>query len=179
MKKNLNAIALFFSAALLLTACGGSDNSTNNASPAPVESKNTKQTEEVLPFDVANVIMPHQLKGKVEAIRAKKYVNPDGFPMMEITFKLIGTVKTSSLVGSTNQMWIIGIGQTEEGVDVAELLPSYREWRCNQDTDGSKFKSFLESEPDETITLVFSADKSDNVKEDLGKVKKFKLMITK
>ena len=77
------------------------------------------------------------------------------------------------------QMWIIGIGQTENGVDVEELLPYYREWRSG-DSDGKEFKEFLESEPDETITLEFTGDNKSNndVESDLEKVKKFKLKIT-
>ena len=77
------------------------------------------------------------------------------------------------------QMWIVGVGQAENGVDVKELLPNYREWRSG-DSDGSEFKEFLESEPDETITLEFTGDKesSSNVESDLEKVKKFKLKIT-
>ena len=77
------------------------------------------------------------------------------------------------------QLWIVGVGQTENGVDVKELLPYYREWRSG-DSDGEEFKEFLESEPDETITLEFTGDKesSDDVESDLEKVKKFKLKIT-
>lgn len=77
------------------------------------------------------------------------------------------------------QMWLIGVGQNENGVDVKELLPSYREWRSG-DSYGSEFKQFLEGDPDETITLEFTGDKdsSTDVASDLKKVKKFKLKIT-
>ena len=69
--------------------------------------------------------------------------------------------------------------QTENGVDVKQLLPNYREWRTH-DSDGSEFKSFLEGEIGETITLEFTGDNelSEDVEKDLEKVKKFKLLIT-
>lgn len=130
-------------------------------------------------FDLNNVILPSQLKGKVEVISAEKSVGSYGYPSMEITFKLLSTVNTSSMCSEYGQMWIVGVGQTENGVDVKELLPNYREWRSG-DSDGSEFKQFLEGEPDETITLEFTGDKesSNDVESDLEKVKKFKLKIT-
>ena len=130
-------------------------------------------------FELSNVLLPSQLKGKVEVISAKKSVCKYGFPSMEITFKLLSTVNTSSMCSAHGQMWIVGVGQTENGVDVNELLPSYREWRSG-DSDGEEFKEFLESDPDATITLEFSGSKesSNDVKSDLKKVKKFKLKIT-
>ena len=136
-------------------------------------------SEESPSFDLSNVLLPSQLKGKVEIISAEKSVSSYGFPKMEITFKLLSTVNTSSMCSEHGQMWIIGVGQTENGVDVKELLPNYREWRTD-DSDGSEFKEFLESEPEETITLEFTGDNSssDDVSADLEKVKKFKLKIT-
>lgn len=98
---------------------------------------------------------------------------------MSITFKLLSTVNTSSMLSEYGQMWIIGIGQTEKGVDVKELLPNYGEWRSG-DSEGKEFKEFLESEPEETITMEFTGSKDDSqdVSSDLEKVKKFKLKIT-
>lgn len=147
-----------------------------------VESNTTQdisQIEDDSSFDVNNVIIPSQLKGKVEVISTEKSVDSYGYPTMEITFKLLSKVSTSSLCSEYGQMWIVGIGQTENGVDVKELLPNYREWRSG-DSDGNEFKEFLESEPGETITLEFTGSKesSDDVDSDLEKVKKFKLKIT-
>lgn len=136
-------------------------------------------TAEDSPFSLENVILPSALKGKVEVIHAEKSVGSYGYPTMEITFKLLSTVNTASLCSTYGQMWIVGVGQTESGVDVKELLPNYREWRSG-DSDGNEFKTFLEGEPDETITLEFTGDKdnSQDVESDLEKVKKFKLKIT-
>lgn len=136
-------------------------------------------SEDASSFDISNVLLPSQLKGKVEVISAEKSVDSYGYPSMEITFKLLSTVNTSSMCSEYGQMWIVGVGQTENGVDVQELLPNYREWRSG-DSDGNEFKAFLESEPGETITLEFTGDKdsSNDVESDLEKVKKFKLKIT-
>lgn len=149
------------------------------------ESQNEKseneeaETEETSSFELSNVLLPSQLKGKVEVISAEKSVSSYGYPSMEITFKLLSKVNTSSMCSEYGQMWIVGVGQTENGVDVKELLPNYREWRSG-DSDGNEFKEFLESEPGETITLEFTGDKdsSNDVESDLEKVKKFKLKIT-
>ena len=130
-------------------------------------------------FDLNNVLLPSQLKGKVEVISAEKSVDSYGFPAMNITFKLLSKVNTSSMCSEYGQMWIVGVGQTENGVDVKELLPNYREWRSG-DSDGKEIKGFLEGEPGETLTLEFTGSKesSSNVESDLEKVKKFKLKIT-
>ena len=152
----------------------------------PTDSSNSSADEEATEevkittgnFELSNVLLPSQLKGKVEVITANKSVGSNGYPSMVITFKLLSTINTSSMCSQYGQMWIVGVGQTENGVDVKEFLPSYREWRSD-DSDGREFKEFLESEPGETITLEFTgANKSSNVKSDLEKVKKFKLKIT-
>ena len=158
------------------------DISSAVSSPAEnviVSEEPTETSEGSSSFDLNNVLLPSQLKGKVEVISAEKSVGSYGYPEMEITFKLLSTVNTSSMCSEHGQMWIIGLGQTENGVDVKELLPNYREWRSG-DSDGEEFKAFLESEPGETITLQFTGDNSssDNVAADLEKVKKFKLKIT-
>lgn len=157
-----------------------SDISVEGASSDEEESSKTIETsEETSSFELSNVLLPSQLKGKVEVINAEKSVGSYGYPSMEITFKLLSTVNTSSMCSEYGQMWIVGVGQTENGVDVKELLPNYREWRSG-DSDGNEFKEFLESEPGETITLEFTGDKesSNDVESDLEKVKKFKLKIT-
>lgn len=139
--------------------------------------------EENSGVELSNVLLPSQLKGKVEVINAEKSVGSYGYPEMRITFKLLSTVNTSSLCSEYGQMWIVGVGQTENGVDVKELLPNYREWRSG-DSGGNEFKAFLESEPGETITLEFTGDKDSSndvesdLESDLEKVKKFKLKLT-
>lgn len=141
-------------------------------------SSDEEEREETSSFELSNVLLPSQLKGKVEVINAEKSVGSNGYPSMEITFRLLSTINTSSMCSQYGQMWIVGVGQTENGVDVKELLPFYREWRSG-DSDGKEFKEFLESEPDETITLEFTGSKesSNDVESDLEKVKKFKLKI--
>lgn len=156
------------------------DISTEGASSEEIESEETSEsTEGASSFDLNNVLLPSQLKGKVEVISAEKSVDSYGFPSMNITFKLLSKVNTSSMCSEYGQMWIVGVGQTENGVDVKELLPNYREWRSG-DSDGKEIKGFLEGEPGETLTLEFtgSKDSSSNVESDLEKVKKFKLKIT-
>ena len=156
------------------------DISTEGASSEVTESEETSEsTEGASSFDLNNVLLPSQLKGKVEVISAEKSVDSYGFPSMNITFKLLSKVNTSSMCSEYGQMWIVGVGQTENGVDVKELLPNYREWRSD-DSDGKEIKGFLEGEPGETLTLEFtgSKDSSSNVESDLEKVKKFKLKIT-
>lgn len=153
------------------------DISVNGASSDKEESEETIETSEETPsFELSNVLLPSQLKGKVEVINAEKSVNRHGLPSMEITFRLLSTINTSSMCDQYGQLWIFGVGQTENGVDVKELLPNYREWRPN-DSDGREFKKFLESEPGETITFEFTGDNalSNDVNTDLEKVKKFKL----
>lgn len=147
---------------------------------ADVPAANTEETsasEDA--FGVENVLLPSQLKGKVEVISAEKSVGRYGYPCVTVSFKLLQKVNTSSMCSAGGQMWLIGVGQNENGVDVKELLPNYREWRSG-DSDGSEFKQFLEGDPDETITLEFTGDKdsSNDVASDLKKVKKFKLKIT-
>ena len=155
------------------------DISVESGSSSDVEMEENDMRTETPSFNLNNVLLPSQLKGKVEVINAEKSVNSYGSPSMVITFKLLSKVNTSSMCSEYGQMWIIGIGQTENGVDVEELLPYYREWRSG-DSDGKEFKEFLESEPDETITLKFTGNKesSNDVESDLEKVKKFKLKIT-
>ena len=156
------------------------DISTEGASSEVTESEETSESiEGASSFDLNNVLLPSQLKGKVEVISAEKSVDSYGFPSMNITFKLLSKVNTSSMCSEYGQMWIVGVGQTENGVDVKELLPNYREWRSG-DSDGKEIKGFLEGEPGETLTLEFtgSKDSSSNVESDLEKVKKFKLKIT-
>lgn len=158
------------------------------ASSASNDTKSTDDDENLVDFsyddfessfETTNVLLPQQLKGKVEVIHAEKSVGRYGYPSMEITFKLLSKVNTASMSSAYGQMWVVGVGQTENGVDVKELLPNYREWRSG-DSDGHDFKEFLESEPGETITLEFTGDneESDDVEADLEKVKKFKLKIT-
>ena len=173
----------WFEQACKFTPYLAADIYVNGASSDKEESEESEETietsEEAPSFELSNVLLPSQLKGKVEVINAEKSVSSIGFPSMEITFRLLSTINTSSMCSQYGQMWIVGVGQTENGVDVKELLPSYREWRSG-DSDGKEFKEFLESEPGETITLEFTGSKesSNDVKSDLEKVKKFKLKIT-
>jgi hypothetical protein len=141
------------------------------------ESKDeSSEVEEVKPS--LEVILPSSLKGKVEiAFCGEVTESSYGYPEVEIGFKLLETVNTSSLVSSYGQMWIVGVGQDENGRDVKELLPNYGEWRSG-DSDGKEFKEFLESEPGETINLTFTGGKEGDVSEGIEKVAKFKLKIT-
>ena len=134
------------------------------------------EIEEVKPS--LEVILPSSLKGKVEvAFCGEVTESSNGYPEVEIGFKLLQTVNTSSLVSEYGQMWLVGVGQDENGRNVKELLPNYEEWRTG-DSDGKEFKEFLESEPGETINLTFTGGKEGDVSEGIKKVAKFKLKIT-
>ena len=62
----------------------------NGASSDKEESEETIETSEETPsFELSNVLLPSQLKGKVEVINAEKSVGSYGYPSMEITFKLL------------------------------------------------------------------------------------------
>lgn len=140
-----------------------------------------------------DVSLPSALKGSVEIVAAEKYMGDHDFPTVDVTFKLLKNVNTSSLCSGYGQMWIVGVGQDANGVSVRDLLPSYNEWRSG-DSDGHEFKEFLEGEVGETITLSFTGDNNielfekDQSKIDAGKAKteaglekveKFKLTLTK
>lgn len=130
-------------------------------------------------LSVENIILPSQLKGKVEVISADKEVSSIGYPEVTVTFKLLQKVNTAPLLSQYGQMWIVGAGQTANGVDVKSLMPNYNEWRTD-DSDGSDFKNFLESDPGDTITLTFSGTKEGvDVEKELQEVEKFKLKLTK
>ena len=156
-------------------------NNTSEASSSAgsEESSASAETEESA-FPTDNVILPSSLKGKVEVTNVEKGIGRYGFPEVSVTFKLLKKVNTASLCSAGGQMWIVGVGQNEQGRDIKELLPNYGEWRSG-DSDGSEFKDFLEGDPDDTITLDFTGDKdsSNDVSADLDKVKKFKLKLIK
>lgn len=140
-------------------------------------------------FEVANVVLPSKISDNVEVVSAEKSIDSYGYPNIEVTFKLLNTVDTSSLVGSTGQMWIYGTAQDENGKVVKTITPNYNEWR-SEDSDGSKMKDFLEAKPGETITLSFSGSngkdmsvetipEGSNMETEFNKVKKLKLNLKK
>lgn len=148
------------------------------ASKVNIKESETNSTETNSAKNALEVILPSSLKGKIEVASCGE-VETDtyGYPYVEIGFKLLQTVNTSSMVSSYNQMWIVGVGQDKDGLNVKELLPNYGEWRTG-DSDGKEFKEFLESEPGETINLTFTGGKAGNVYEGIKKIAKFKLTIT-
>lgn len=152
---------------------------TSNSSKMGTDSDENLDNEEIeMVKPPLEVILPSSLKGKVEvAFCGEVTENRYGYPEVEIGFKLLQTVNTSSLVSSYGQMWIVGVGQDENGRNVKELLPNYEEWRTG-DSDGKEFKEFLESEPGETINMTFTGGKEGDVSEGIDKVAKFKLKIT-
>ena len=154
-------------------------NGSNN-SGAPQDIQPVIEEEPVTPNIEA--ILPSNLKGKVEVTDVSSVsVNSYGYPEIDVTFKLLSTVNTASMASEYGQLWIVGVGQDEQGRNVKELLPNYKEWRTD-DSDGIEFKEFLEGEPGNTITMTFTGDNSDGdsdaVEEAIGKVAKFQLKIT-
>ena len=128
-----------------------------------------------------NVILPSSLKGSVEVINGVDgfipvFVGEYGYAEVHITFKLLKTVNTSPLCTPYGQMWLAGVPQDSAGRNISDLIPSYDEWR-SQDSDGSEFKAFLESEPGETITMEFTGTEATfNECKGIGR---FKLFTTK
>lgn len=157
-------------------AYNGSASDSSKMGTENDENTDNEEIEVVKPS--LEIILPSSLKGKVEiAFCGEVTESSYGYPEVEIGFKLLQTVNTSSLVSSYNQLWIVGVGQDENGRDVKELLPNYGEWRTG-DSDGKEFKEFLESEPGETINMTFTGGKEGDVSEGISKVAKFKLKIS-
>ncbi len=139
------------------------------------DSEGSKAQANASSIELEDVVLPSQLKDKVEVIKVSKKVS-NGFPHVAVTFKLLSTVNTKPLCGYTNQFWIVGFAQDEDGAPIDALGSG--EWRSG-DSRGDQFKEFLEGEPGETITLSFSGINPPNVSAELDKVKKFQLKITK
>lgn len=210
MRKSFSIFTLLL-AGLILANCGnGSKSSTTsveeNTDTAAVEASNEVVEEVVEESHLAilkpeQIVLPSSIKGSVEIIPeddGNVYVDFDSnnFPMISLTFKLLKKVNTSSLVSEYGQMWIVGHAQDAKGREIDDLNPksiTSREWRCD-DSDGNKFKEFLEGDIDETITLQFTGERNfevfekDNDKIEAGKkmteeaakkLGKFKLSITK
>lgn len=192
-------ILSIFAAGLLIASCSGNNENkaTNEATSEEAAQQVQEQTEEApeqtpnveidKTLDVANVILPGKLKENIEVVSAEKSMSSFGYPQIDIQFKLLKTVDTKGFVGRTNQMWIVGEGQEENGKTVKTLLPrAGSEWRTG-DSDGSQIKDFLENEPGETINMTFTGATSEDASEtwaegsdmptEFAKVKKFKLSI--
>lgn len=117
-------------------------------------------------LSVSDISLPQQLKGKVEIVTDDSGKIPVTFnrydiPEIEITFRLLKKVPTAGIATSYGQLWIIGLPKDRSGRTIKEIVPNYNEWRT-EDSNGSQFKAFLESEPGETITLSFTGSKNDD-----------------
>lgn len=210
MRKSFSIFTLLL-AGLILANCGnGSKSSTTsveeNTDTDAVEASNEVVEEVVEESHLAilkpeQIVLPSSIKGSVEIIPeddGNVYVDFDSnnYPVISLTFKLLKKVDTSSLVSEYGQMWIVGHAQDSKGREIDDLNPksiTSREWRCG-DSDGNKFKEFLEGDIDETITLQFTGESNfevfekDNDKIEAGKkmteeaakkLGKFKLSLTK
>lgn len=117
-------------------------------------------------LSVSDINLPQQLKGKVEIVADEDDKIPVTFneydiPEIEITFRLLKKVPTAGIATPYGQLWIVGLPKDKSGRTIKEIVPNYNEWRT-EDSNGSQFKAFLESEPGETITLSFSGSKNDD-----------------
>ena len=136
----------------------------------------------------SDIILPSQLKKFVEVINGAEgslnITNGAGdIPHLEITFKLLKKTSSKAYENPYGQVFIYGIPQDESGRSISEILPSYGEWRPD-DSDGSKFKEFLNGDVGETITLSFSGtskkfDENCDNENGCKKVAKFKLAFNK
>ena len=103
-------------------------------------------------------ILPPQLQGKVEVVSVGDVaIDEHAYPTISVTFKLLTSVNTASLVSQYGQLWIVGVAQDASGRDITALLPTYKQWRTN-DSDGKEFKQFLEGTTGSTITMHFTGD---------------------
>jgi hypothetical protein len=124
---------------------------------------------------VENIKLPSQIKKQVEAVGNEDgyfpiYLDKYHYPSVDVTFRLLETVNTAPLASSYGQMWLHAVPLKANGANVVDIIPSYDEWRSD-DSDGSQFKNFLESEPGETITLTFKgANNIDLFEEDQSKI---------
>jgi len=215
MRKSFSIFTLLLAGLILANCDNGSKSSTTsvdetsveeNTDNAAVEESNEVVKEVVEESHLAilkpeQIVLPSSIKGSVEIIPeddGNVYVDFDSnnYPVISLTFKLLKKVGTSSLVSEYGQMWIVGHAQDAKGREIDDLNPksiTSREWRCG-DSDGKKFKEFLEGDIDETITLQFTGEsnietfENDNDKIEAGKKKteeaakklgKFKLSLTK
>ncbi|MBQ9362678.1 MAG: hypothetical protein IJT97_04555 [Bacteroidaceae bacterium] len=151
----------------------------------------TEEAEET-PSGGIEAILPSSLQGKVEVVSVDGVdVDDNAYPEISVTFKLLQTVNTASLVSEYGQLWIVGVAQDASGSDVKELLPNYKQWRSG-DSDGEEFKQFLEDTPGNTITMHFTGDNGldvfesdatkieaarERVNDAANRVKKFKLKL--
>lgn len=158
---------------------------SSDSSSSTSEASSTEETEKS-GLQPSDIILPSQLKGKVEVINGENgciAIEDGEIPHISITFKLLKKVATSSFENSYGQVFVYGVPQDKSGRTVSEVMPNYGEWRPN-DSDGTQFKDFLTGEVGETITLDFSGtspkydDKCDNEK-GLPKIAKFKLAFNK
>lgn len=173
MKKIYLVLALFIG--LAVSSCGGSGTSSSSDSSESSEvvsednasdgaNEVSASTSHLATLSVDQIILPAQLKDAVEIIPeddGNLYVDFDknNYPEISITFKLLKQVNTGSLVGSTKQMWIVGSAQDAKGRDIKELNPDMQagEWRTG-DSSGDEFKTFLEGDVDNTITMTFTGE---------------------
>lgn len=161
---------------------------SSSSSSSSDESSSEETEEKPSGLQPSDIILPSQLKGKVEVINgengsiAVEYGSGD-IPRLNITFKLLKKVSTTSFENPYGQVFIYGVPQDKSGRTVKEVMPNYGEWRPN-DSDGQQFKDFLKGDVGETITLEFTGtskkydEKCDNEK-GCPKIAKFKLAFSK
>lgn len=165
------------------------------------EKEEPKKETHLATLKPEDIKLPSSLKKAVEIVPGEDgniYMDFDsyGYPSLDITFKLLKNVSTAPLSSSYGQMWIVGHAQDEKGRNIDDLNPKSivsREWRSG-DSDGSQFKSFLEGEVGETITLTFTGENNIEYSEDdpekikegkkitteaAAKCKRFKLSLSK
>ncbi len=149
------------------------------------ESNTTSKEESSTKASGIEVILPSSLRGKVEVTHVSKaYPSEYGFAAIDVNFRLLQKVNvTPDMHGSpSGQVWIVGEVQDANGLTVKDLMPNYNEWRTD-DSDGSEFKTFLQSEPGETINMTFTGSDAENSSESVStlceKVAKLKLKFSK
>lgn len=214
MKKQILLSAVFLTGMILVSCSNGSkapkteeDKNAEEQIAEPTaeitettESTEPKQDSHLAVLKTDQILLPSQIKGSVEIVPEDDgniYVDFDdyNYPKISLTFKLLKKVNTNSLVDQYGQMWIVGHAQDAKGRNIDDLNPkniSSREWRSG-DSDGKEFKTFLEGDVDDTITLEFTGESNielfekDEQKIESGKktteeaakeLGKFKLSIT-
>lgn len=171
---------------------------SSSTTESSTSSSSSTDNDALAKLQPADIILPSQLKGKVEVINGEDgyipvYLDEYNYPQIDITLKLLKKVDTSTLKGAAyDQFWVIGVPQDKSGRAVKSIIPNYGEWRSN-DSAGDEIDQFLSGEPESTITFTYTGTNNtelfekDEAKIQAGKEKtiegckkiaKFQLKIT-
>ena len=192
MKKNFLLIVCAFALVFGFYSCGGSEDKKeqekqNDAMTVESEESEKQETvqdkaepapapEPVKEKPSIEIELPSEIKDNVEVIKVSKSKDRFGSPIISVTFNLLATVDTKNFAGK-NGIYLLGVAQDEDGVEIEELTPTSSGWAS---LDDKKFIKFLEGEPGNKERIEFYGnDRNIDVNAELEKVKRFKFSISK